>query len=85
MAEPIKMQFGMMSRLGPVNTRRGTFGVSDRLKSTESWVKESAVQQMDEPTLMICTSYDVFLRKEMPFGSRDDCDNFLITNNSLTC
>ena len=42
-AEPIEMQFGMLSRVGPGNhelyegadapTKRGTFGMSGRLKS----------------------------------------------------
>jgi len=43
--------------------------------------------------LMICTSYDMFLRKDLPFGGRDDCTSikifsgvnfFKIAVNSLT-
>ena len=41
--------------------------------------------------IMICTSYDMFLCKELPFGDRSDCTcvkifsgmNFLIAVNSL--
>ena len=28
---------------------------------------------MGGPTLTICTSYDVFLHKELPFGGCGDC------------
>jgi len=31
------------------------------------------VQNTGEPILTICMSYDVFLRKELPFGGSNDC------------
>jgi len=31
------------------------------------------VQKKDRLILTICTSHGVFLRKELPFGGRDDC------------
>ena len=31
------------------------------------------MQKTDELILVIYTSYDVFLRKELPFGGCDDC------------
>jgi len=49
-------------------------------------------KKTDGPILAICTSQDMFLCKELPFGGHDDCTcvnifsgiNFLITINSLT-
>jgi len=39
------------------------------------------VQKMDGPILVICTSYDVFLHKELPFGGCDDCTDVKIFLN----
>jgi len=36
------------------------------------------VQKTGGPTLMIYTSYDVFLRKELPFWGHSDCSSVKI-------
>jgi len=81
---PIAMQFGTLSRVGPGNhvldgsadaaTDRGTFQVSSRLKSTVKqriWELCERVRcaQTSGPILTICRSYDVFSRKDVPFGA----------------
>ena len=51
------------------------------------------MQEMGGPILMTYMSFEVFLRKELPFGGHDDCTcvivfsgvTFLIAINSLTC
>jgi len=37
------------------------------------------------PIFTIYTSYDVFLRKELPFGGRDDCTCFKIFSGVNNC
>ena len=52
--------------------------------------KRVSCEKEDGPVLRICTSYDVFLRKKLPFVGRSDCTcvnfsgvNFLIAINFL--
>jgi len=81
------MQFGMLTQVGSgfmyyMGCRRpngkGSFGVSGRVKiivkhricrlgKRVSYVKTS------ELILTICTSYDVFLYKKLPFARHNDC------------
>ena len=57
-------------------TGKGTFGMSVRLKSivkhriSGGGVKRVSSAKSGGPMLTIYTSYDVFLRKELPFGGR---------------
>jgi len=44
---------------------RGTFGVSDQLKSI--------VKHSSGPILMVHASYDMFLFDKLPFWGPDDC------------
>ena len=81
MAEPIKMQFGMVRWVGPGNhvldgdidatTVRGTIGVSGQLKSIGFGGFGKRVSCVGGPIFTTSTSYDVFLRKE--FGGHNDC------------
>ena len=56
---------------------RGTFGVSDRLKSIVKYRilglgKRVSCVKTGAPILTISTSYDVFLRTQLPLGGRDN-------------
>ena len=57
---------------------RGTFGCLADWKVLYNidfggWVKQWAVQKTRWQILTICTLYDVFSCKELPFGGRGDC------------
>jgi len=81
MAEPINMQFGMPSRVGPGNIfyvqcrcpmENGTFGGVwpigfGRLGKMVSYAKKGG------PISTIYMPYDVILHKELPLGCRDNC------------
>jgi len=56
-AEPIEMQLGMLSQVGLENI------ILHGCRRTHA----------GRATFLIFTSYDVFLRKELPFGGRGDC------------
>jgi len=72
-AEPIQMPFEMQSLVDPRNhvvdaqTGRGTFrGFSGPLQSTAFWGSELC--KMSGQILTTYTSYDLFLRKDVPFA-----------------
>jgi len=84
-AELIKMQFGMLSRVGPGNvlygdvdsaTGRGVYlGVWPIERHCKAQVLglDKQMSCAKNCPILICTLYDVFLCEELPFGGRDDC------------
>jgi len=81
-AEPIEMQFGMLSGVAPGNmyymeidapTGRDAFGMSGQLKNVVQYRilrvgKGRVVQKASGQILTVYTSCDVFLRRELLFG-----------------
>ena len=79
-ADPIEMQFGMLSRVSPGNVLHGDGDPPGRTLLKMSGLLKGIVKPriLGLGKRVVCKkwvdrSYDVFLRKELPFSGCDDC------------